>query len=733
MATNVQPGEYSAEVSTSHEAMAQKPLAKRIKIGRVAALHKDYISKTTFRGQHIAAHSLTQRQCHPTFKVLASSHSFILEMLSIISALTLSGVTLASSESSSVWTGYGIYSPSTTLATATSLSTWSSQSFFSTATTSPPASSTLQTIVASTSSAAAGSAGAVSLQSYIVQYKSSLSDSDIGSAKVYLRSLVDSSARAAGADQQNPSAVTHEFNNIIQGFSGKFSSHVVEQLKGHPAFQSIEKDPVVNISVPFNKGPHARRAESFNATSVHFSSDASASFSALPDSAEISSTFTFDGMSYLGCILNDVANNQNAFRFYVGLGTVLPVTFENCITECKARGYQYAGAGDRCYCDNSLLRMTSSDQCDTRCAGNPTELCGNSQAARLFGPSGGATSAPNAAPTSMQPTATSSQAPAKTSSGSGSGESAISWNGQSWGVVRIQGTQFSSSDYGSTDASIVAHVETCAKDPAVVIVYVLDTGVLTTHEDFGGRASWGANFADNTDADLNGHGTHVASGAIGYAAGMGKKSNVIAVKILGADGSGSGTSVLQGMEWVLQQQTSNPKPCIVNMSLGTSGVSSAINQAVENLVAAGVTVVVAAGNEAGDACQTSPASASGAITVGAIGNTASGAFNHDEIAQYSNFGSCVDVFAPGTLLRAAINTGNSDYGEMSGTSMASPKTAGVAAYLLGQNPGANPSQLLAKMQSLAAQNAVTGNINGSPNLLVQIPAGSISQVCGEWT
>lgn len=209
---------------------------------------------------------------------------------------------------------------------------------------------------------------------------------------------------------------------------------------------------------------------------------------------------------------------------------------------------------------------------------------------------------------------------------------------------------------------------------AGVTVYVVDTG-LAAHPDLAGRASIGYDAIGGNGTDCHGHGTHVAAIAAGSNWGVARGASVIAVRVLDCSGGGSVAGVIQGLDWVVQ--TANG-PSIVNMSLGTSTVESALNMAVENVVEAGIPVVVAAGNFGSDACDTSPASVAAAITVAASGRAVGTGF--DERAGFSSFGICVDLFAPGVDVESAwLNGGTAT---LSGTSMASPHVAGAVAIAL---------------------------------------------------
>ena len=241
---------------------------------------------------------------------------------------------------------------------------------------------------------------------------------------------------------------------------------------------------------------------------------------------------------------------------------------------------------------------------------------------------------------------------------------------------------------------------------AGVRAYILDTGIRIAHNEFGGRASWGVNYAGGQDEDCNGHGTHVAGTVGGTTYGVAKGVSLVAVKVLGCSGSGSTVGVINGINWVASNRV---LPAVANMSLG-GGASSAIDNAIAGATGAGVTFVVAAGNSSADACNYSPARAPSAIAVGATTST-------DARASYSNFGTCVEIFAPGSSITSAWKSSNSSTKTISGTSMASPHVAGVAALYL-QGGHASP----ATVTSALINNATTGRISnpgaGSPNRLL---------------
>jgi serine protease len=245
---------------------------------------------------------------------------------------------------------------------------------------------------------------------------------------------------------------------------------------------------------------------------------------------------------------------------------------------------------------------------------------------------------------------------------------------------------------------------------AGVHVYIIDTGIRSTHTHFGYRVST-VGFTSISDGngtnDCNGHGTHVAGTVGGAAYGVAKGVTLHAVRVLGCNGSGSTSGVIAGIEWVT---VNHLKPAVANMSLG-GGASTALDDAVRNSIAAGVTYAIAAGNSNANACNSSPARVTQALTVGSSTNA-------DARSSFSNFGTCVDLFAPGSSITSAWNTSDSATNTISGTSMATPHVAGVAALYLASNPTAMPSTVHAAVVNNATQNRLTGVGTGSPNRLL---------------
>ena len=235
---------------------------------------------------------------------------------------------------------------------------------------------------------------------------------------------------------------------------------------------------------------------------------------------------------------------------------------------------------------------------------------------------------------------------------------------------------------------------------AGVTAYVIDTGIRTTHADFGGRAVSGFDAIDGGAADdCHGHGTHVAGTIGGATHGIAKGVSLVAVRVLDCAGSGTNAQVISGIDWAIGNHAAG-QPAVANLSLGGSA-NSAIDTAIRNLVADGVSVAVAAGNETADACGVSPARVAEALTVAASDA-------NDAMASFSNGGTCVDLFAPGVSVLSAWSTSDTATNTISGTSMASPHVAGVAARHLQANPGASPAAVASAINAGATAGKITG-------------------------
>ncbi|MFI2210972.1 S8 family peptidase [Streptomyces sp. NPDC020141] len=275
-----------------------------------------------------------------------------------------------------------------------------------------------------------------------------------------------------------------------------------------------------------------------------------------------------------------------------------------------------------------------------------------------------------------------------------------------WGIDRIDQRNLPLSTtytYNSTGAGVNA--------------YIIDTGIRTSHSEFGGRAGVGVDTVGGgqNGQDCQGHGTHVAGTVGGKTYGVAKNVNLIAVRVLNCQGSGTNAGVIAGVDWV----TANArKPAVANMSLG-GAANSSLDAAVQRSIASGISYAVAAGNgnifgQPQNACNYSPARVPEAITVGATDSA-------DRRASFSNFGACLDLFAPGVSVTSAWRTNDTATNTISGTSMAAPHVAGVAALHLASNPGATPAQVRDAVVTNATPDKVQDPRTGSPNRLLFSP------------
>ncbi|WP_370074310.1 S8 family serine peptidase [Nocardioides sp.] len=244
-----------------------------------------------------------------------------------------------------------------------------------------------------------------------------------------------------------------------------------------------------------------------------------------------------------------------------------------------------------------------------------------------------------------------------------------------------------------------------------VTAYIIDTGILAGHSEFGGRVQSGYTAISDGrgTSDCNGHGTHVAGTVGGSTYGVAKQVTLRPVRVLDCSGSGSTSGVIAGVDWVTSHHAAGA-PAVANMSLG-GGVSSALDTAVSNSIADGVTYAVAAGNENTNACNGSPSRVAAAITVGSTTST-------DARSSFSNYGSCLDLFAPGSSITSAWYTSTTATHTISGTSMATPHVAGVAALYLQGSPSASPSTVTSAIVGGSTTGKVTGAGSGSPNRLL---------------
>ncbi|MFD5276808.1 S8 family serine peptidase [Pseudarthrobacter sp. NPDC092439] len=244
-----------------------------------------------------------------------------------------------------------------------------------------------------------------------------------------------------------------------------------------------------------------------------------------------------------------------------------------------------------------------------------------------------------------------------------------------------------------------------------VSIYVVDTGVRASHVDFGGRvkAGWTAINDGRNAGDCHGHGTHVAATAAGKTYGVAKSATVVPVRALKCDGSGLTSNVIAGLDWIVGHHQSG-SPAVVNLSIG-GFTSSSFDAAVMRTVDDGMTVVAAAGNLGRDACESSPARVPSALTVAASDSA-------DRQASWSNYGRCVDLYAPGVGITAAWYTSDTATESLSGTSMAAPHVAGAAAVLLSADPDATPADISASILANATAGKVTAAGSGTPNRLL---------------
>jgi len=280
----------------------------------------------------------------------------------------------------------------------------------------------------------------------------------------------------------------------------------------------------------------------------------------------------------------------------------------------------------------------------------------------------------------------------------------VTQQGADWGLARLsRKLAVGSSPYSYTYDDSAGTGST---------VYVVDTGVYIAHNEFEGRATYGANYVTGeADVDLNGHGTHCAGTVAGRVYGVAKKARIVGVKVLGASGSGTLAAVISGVNFVVTNSTGNRARSFISMSLGASS-NTQVDNAVLTAVAQGVSTIVAAGNSGANACNYSPAAAATAITVGATNSA-------DQITSWSNHGTCVQVLAPGNLITSAWIGGVNAVNTISGTSMATPQVAGLCAYLAPKENLNTPAAVTARIAALSVKNAVTTLPSGTPNQITQ--------------
>lgn len=271
-----------------------------------------------------------------------------------------------------------------------------------------------------------------------------------------------------------------------------------------------------------------------------------------------------------------------------------------------------------------------------------------------------------------------------------------------WGLDRVDQRSGKDGQYSISD------------EGAGVNVYVVDTGLLLSHGEFSGRvpASWNAINDGRGVNDCNGHGTHVAGTAAGTTYGVAKKANIIPVRTLECDGSGWSSTVMAGIDWAISHHVAG-QPAVMNLSIG-GFTNASFDQAVQSAVNDGITVVAAAGNSGQDACVASPARVASAITVAATNI-------NDAQASWSNYGSCVDIQAPGVAIRSAWISSPTGDNTMDGTSMATPHVSGAAAILLSRDRSLSPAEVQQTMINNATTGVVSASKGATPNRLLFVP------------
>jgi len=294
-----------------------------------------------------------------------------------------------------------------------------------------------------------------------------------------------------------------------------------------------------------------------------------------------------------------------------------------------------------------------------------------------------------------------------------------------WGLQRISQADAvqGAADPSATSFTYTFNDETLAEG---VDIYIIDTGILVSHEQFGGRAKMGFT-ATGVNTDDNGHGSHVSGTSAGETVGVASKANLIGVKVLSGDGSGTSSDFIKGMDYVVNQHNQRKGggdfvASVASMSLGFQSRSAAVERALKAMSNAGVHAAVASGNSGTNTCNSTP----GALGGNNTNIVAVGAMNiEDTVSTFSNTGPCTDVFAPGEAVFSSYNKGDTSYDVLDGTSMATPHVSGLMAYLAKQNPGISTAALKQKIVSTAIAGKLTGNaIPGGKLIIAQNDAAA---------
>jgi len=281
----------------------------------------------------------------------------------------------------------------------------------------------------------------------------------------------------------------------------------------------------------------------------------------------------------------------------------------------------------------------------------------------------------------------------------------------SWGLARVS----HEGDISRGLKNLMRHSK--SHDGKGVDIFIVDTGIMITHTDFGGRARWGVAYADGgSQVDGNGHGTHCAGTAAGTRYGIAKEANLVAVKVLGASGGGTWADVVAGVDYCANN--GKPGKSLASMSLGGGGSNAALTSAVNNCVNKGVPVIVAAGNSNANACGYTPSGIPSVISVGATEIAGFEPEEFDNRASFSNYGTCTHIFAPGRDITSTWIGSNTATSTISGTSMACPHVAGYAATLLSHHANLSPQALKDLLQTSSQKDIIANPGAGSPNYLL---------------